>query len=220
MDAPTPTDAPEGTWLERGHAWLLAAPALAEPVQLDRPGDTMPDRHWDFVHLDLAVDFDIEGHAITGVATHTVRPLDARSATLRPITDVAGDLGIEGELVPYGRSKAKVDLSLLERLRDQPRGKLVLVTAISPTPAGEGKTTTTVGLGDGLNAIGKKACICIREASLGPNFGMKGGRCGRRLCAGRSDGGHEPSLHRRLPRDHLGAFAAERDDRQPYLLGQ
>ena len=99
-------------------------------------------------------------------------------------------------------------------------GKLILVTAINPTPAGEGKTTTTVGLGDGLNRIGKKAVVCIREASLGPEFRHQG-RCGRRrLCAGRADGGHEPPLHRRLPRHHHRPQPFVGADRQPHLLGQ
>ena len=112
-------------------------------------------------------------------------------------------LGIPSEaLLPYGHDKAKVGQAFINSLEGRPNGKLILVTAINPTPAGEGKTTTTVGLGDGLNRIGKKAAICIREASLGPNFGMKGGGRGRRICAGRADGGHEPAFHRRFPRDH------------------
>ena len=120
----------------------------------------------------------------------------AQRATLRRITDLARDrLGIaDAQLVPYGHHKAKIDLGYLASLRDRPDGKLVLVTAISPTPAGEGKTTTTVGLGDALNHIGKKAVIALREPSLGPVFGMKGGR--RRLRAGGADGGHQPPFHR------------------------
>jgi formate--tetrahydrofolate ligase len=104
----------------------------------------------------------------------------AQRATLRRITDLARDrLGIaDTQLVPYGHYKAKIDLGYLASLRDRPDGKLVLVTAISPTPAGEGKTTTTVGLGDALNHIGKKAVIALREPSLGPVFGMKGGAAG------------------------------------------
>ncbi len=104
----------------------------------------------------------------------------AQRATLRRIADLAKDrLGIADEqLVPYGHYKAKIDLSYLASLRDRPDGKLVLVTAISPTPAGEGKTTTTVGLGDALNYIGKKAVIALREPSLGPVFGIKGGAAG------------------------------------------
>lgn len=103
----------------------------------------------------------------------------ARAATKRPIQDVAAKLGIHiDDLVPYGHDKAKVSQRLIDAVQDRPDGKLILVTAINPTPAGEGKTTTTVGLGDGLNAIGKKAVVCIREASLGPCFGMKGGAAG------------------------------------------
>ena len=103
----------------------------------------------------------------------------AREAKKRPILEVGATLGIGGEdLLPYGHDKAKVSQSFIDSLQGRPDGKLILVTAINPTPAGEGKTTTTVGLGDGLNRIGKKAVICIREASLGPNFGMKGGAAG------------------------------------------
>ena len=103
----------------------------------------------------------------------------ARAATKLPIREVGAKLGIpEDALLPYGHDKAKVGQTFIDGLADRPDGKLILVTAINPTPAGEGKTTTTVGLGDGLNAIGKKAVVCIREASLGPNFGMKGGAAG------------------------------------------
>ena len=103
----------------------------------------------------------------------------ARAATKLPIQDIGAKLGIPSEaLLPYGHDKAKIGQDFIRSLADRPNGKLVLVTAINPTPAGEGKTTTTVGLGDGLNRIGKKAVICIREASLGPNFGMKGGAAG------------------------------------------
>jgi formate--tetrahydrofolate ligase len=103
----------------------------------------------------------------------------ARAAKKKPIVEVGAKLGIPSDsLLPYGHDKAKVGQMFIESLKDRPNGKLILVTAINPTPAGEGKTTTTVGLGDGLNRIGKKAVICIREASLGPNFGMKGGAAG------------------------------------------
>lgn len=103
----------------------------------------------------------------------------AREADMLPIGDVAARLGIDAdELIPYGRTKAKVEPSVAQRLEQAPIGKLVLVTAISPTPAGEGKTTTTVGLGDALNRIGKQTAICLREPSLGPCFGMKGGAAG------------------------------------------
>ncbi|WP_439111847.1 formate--tetrahydrofolate ligase [Lentibacter sp.] len=103
----------------------------------------------------------------------------AREAKKRPIQEIGEKLGIASEhLLPYGHDKAKVSQSFINSVQGNKNGKLILVTAINPTPAGEGKTTTTVGLGDGLNAIGKKAMVCIREASLGPNFGMKGGAAG------------------------------------------
>lgn len=103
----------------------------------------------------------------------------ARAATLQPISGVGERLGIPANaLHPYGHTKAKVDLDYIQSLKDRPDGKLILVTAVSPTTAGEGKTTTTVGIGDGLNRIGKRALICLREPSLGPCFGMKGGAAG------------------------------------------
>jgi formate--tetrahydrofolate ligase len=103
----------------------------------------------------------------------------AREAHKLPIQEIGAKIGIESaDLLPYGHDKAKVSQSFINSVQDRPDGKLILVTAINPTPAGEGKTTTTVGLGDGLNRIGKKAMVCIREASLGPNFGMKGGAAG------------------------------------------
>jgi formate--tetrahydrofolate ligase len=103
----------------------------------------------------------------------------AQQATMKKIQEVAARIGIrEDQLEPYGRYKAKVSLGFVDSLKDKKSGKLILVTAISPTPAGEGKTTTTVGLGDALNHIGKKAIICLREPSLGPVFGMKGGAAG------------------------------------------
>jgi formate--tetrahydrofolate ligase len=104
----------------------------------------------------------------------------SQAARMRPIVEVAKDkLGIDAEdLIPYGHYKAKVSLDYIAGLTGKPDGKLILVTAITPTPAGEGKTTTTVGLGDALNAIGKKAMVCIREPSLGPCFGVKGGAAG------------------------------------------
>jgi len=103
----------------------------------------------------------------------------AREAKMKPIAEIGGQLGIPEEaLLQYGPSKAKISFEFINSLKDKPDGKLVLVTAITPTPAGEGKTTMTVGLGDGLNRIGKKAAICLREPSLGPCFGMKGGAAG------------------------------------------
>ena len=103
----------------------------------------------------------------------------AREAQKKPIQQIGEALGIPNEhLLPYGHDKAKIGQDFINAVQDRKDGKLILVTAINPTPAGEGKTTTTVGLGDGLNRIGKNAMICIREASLGPNFGMKGGAAG------------------------------------------
>ncbi|AAV94844.1 formate--tetrahydrofolate ligase [Ruegeria pomeroyi] len=103
----------------------------------------------------------------------------AREARKLPILEIGAKLGIAAdELLPYGHDKAKVSQGFIDSVQDRADGRLILVTAINPTPAGEGKTTTTVGLGDGLNRIGKNAMICIREASLGPNFGMKGGAAG------------------------------------------
>ncbi len=103
----------------------------------------------------------------------------AREANKKPIQEIGAKLDIPSEhLLPYGHDKAKVSADFIAAQRSKSDGKLILVTAINPTPAGEGKTTTTVGLGDGLNRIGKKAAICIREASLGPCFGMKGGAAG------------------------------------------
>ncbi len=103
----------------------------------------------------------------------------AQAATMKPVTEIASRLGIPDDaLDQYGKYKAKISLEYIDSLASKPDGKLILVTAISPTPAGEGKTTTTVGLGDALNKIGKKAVICLREPSLGPVFGMKGGAAG------------------------------------------
>jgi formate--tetrahydrofolate ligase len=103
----------------------------------------------------------------------------ARDAKKKPIQEIGTKLGIATEhLLPFGHDKAKVSADFIKSLAGRKDGKLILVTAINPTPAGEGKTTTTVGLGDGLNAIGKKAAICLREPSLGPCFGMKGGAAG------------------------------------------
>ena len=103
----------------------------------------------------------------------------ARKSTLKPIAEIGDRLGVPREaLLPYGHTKAKIDLSYIGSLSDRENGKLVLVTAVTPTPAGEGKTTTSVGLADGLNRIGKETVVCLREPSLGPCFGMKGGAAG------------------------------------------
>jgi formate--tetrahydrofolate ligase len=103
----------------------------------------------------------------------------ARAAVKKPILEIGAKLGIPAEaLAPYGHDKAKIGGDFIGSLAGRTDGKLILVTAINPTPAGEGKTTTTVGLGDGLNRIGKRAVICVREPSLGPCFGVKGGAAG------------------------------------------
>ena len=102
----------------------------------------------------------------------------ARAASMLPIREVAAKLGIADFTIPYGHAKAKVDFAAIEESRPDIAGKLILMTAVSPTPAGEGKTTTTIGLGDALNRIGRKTAICLREPSLGPCFGMKGGAAG------------------------------------------
>ena len=103
----------------------------------------------------------------------------AQAADIKPIQEIAGKLGIPSDaLVPYGHDKAKISADFIESKKHDKDGKLILVTAVSPTPAGEGKTTTTVGLGDALNLIGKKGLMCLREPSLGPCFGMKGGAAG------------------------------------------
>jgi formate--tetrahydrofolate ligase len=103
----------------------------------------------------------------------------AHAAHLRPIAEIAASIGVPEEaLYPYGRYIAKLETAFLSGLAQRPDGKLILVTAISPTPAGEGKTTTTVGLGDAFNRIGRKTVVCLREPSLGPCFGMKGGAAG------------------------------------------
>src|SRR5687767_12444695 len=103
----------------------------------------------------------------------------AQAAKAEPIAAIGAKLNIPPEaLLHYGPTKAKIDYGFIQKQQKKKNGKLILVTAISPTPAGEGKTTTTVGLGDGLTRIGKKAAICLREPSLGPCFGMKGGAAG------------------------------------------
>ena len=105
----------------------------------------------------------------------------AREAKMQPINDILAKINVPDESTafsPMGRHIAKINLEYLDTLKDKPNGKLILVTAITPTPAGEGKTTTSVGLNDGLNKIGKKSIVCLREPSLGPSFGMKGGAAG------------------------------------------
>ena len=105
----------------------------------------------------------------------------AREAKMKPIVEVLGKINVPDEhqaFSPMGRHIAKINLEYLETIKDKKDGKLILITAITPTPAGEGKTTTSVGLSDGLNKIGKKSIVCLREPSLGPSFGMKGGAAG------------------------------------------
>src|SRR6202022_478057 len=126
---------------------------------------------------------NIDGSAAMPVSQHVSPKSDieiSQSAKKRPILDIAREkLGIGPEhLEPYGHYKAKVSMDYVKSLKGRPNGKLILVSAITPTPAGEGKTTTTVGLTDALNFIGKKAMLCLREPSLGPSFGMKGGAAG------------------------------------------
>src|SRR3990170_2000944 len=116
----------------------------------------------------------------TSMATKVPSNLEiAQAATLQPIADIAARYGLEpDEYDLYGKHKAKVDLAVLDRLAAQPDAKLVCVTAITPTKAGEGKTTTSVSLTQGLGHIGKSVALCLREASLGPVFGIKGGAAG------------------------------------------
>ena len=103
----------------------------------------------------------------------------AQNCTMKPITEVAESIGIAvDDLELYGRYKAKLSDEYMQKIQDRPNGKLILVTAINPTPAGEGKTTTTVGLGQAFGKLGKKAVIALREPSLGPCFGVKGGAAG------------------------------------------
>ncbi|HYE89699.1 MAG TPA: formate--tetrahydrofolate ligase, partial [Terriglobales bacterium] len=103
----------------------------------------------------------------------------ARAARLRPIGEIAGGLGLgPGDIDLYGETKAKIRTAAIQRLADKPDGRLVLVTAMTPTPAGEGKSTTTVGLGDAFRKLGQRAIVAIREPSLGPCFGVKGGAAG------------------------------------------
>src|SRR3989337_4286883 len=130
----------------------------------------------------------------------------AQAAKLQRISKVAAEkLGIpEEHLEPYGHDKAKVSLKHLDSLKPRPNAKLILVTAMTPTPAGEGKTTTTVGLGDALNRIGKKAAICLREPSLGPVFGMKGGAAG----GGYAQGVPMEDINRHLTGDFHAIAAA------------
>src|SRR5277367_384092 len=103
----------------------------------------------------------------------------ARSASLKPLDDIAAEMGLSADMLePYGDNVKKIKLAAIEELADRPKAKYVVVTAITPTPLGEGKTTTTVGLGQGLKHIGKRATVAIRQPSMGPTFGIKGGAAG------------------------------------------
>jgi formate--tetrahydrofolate ligase len=129
--------------------------------------------------VEINVTRDGQREAESGMAEYKSDIEIARAATKKPIYEIGDRLGIPAsQLSPYGHDKAKISAEFTAALSGKPDGKLILVTAINPTPAGEGKTTTTVGLGDGLNRIGKKAVICVREPSLGPCFGVKGGAAG------------------------------------------
>ena len=148
----------------------------------------------------------------------------AQQAEMEPIAEVAKRLDIDADdLELYGKYKAKVSFDLWEKVKDNEDGKLILVTAITPTPAGEGKTTTSVGLAQALAKLGKKVTLALREPSLGPVFGVKGGAAGggySQVVPGRPDGRHQHPLHRRLPRHHLGAQPSRRDARQLRPAGQ
>ena len=145
----------------------------------------------------------------------------ARTAALKPLPDVAADMGLgEHLLEPYGSSVAKIRLDAIDELADRPRAKYVVVTAITPTPLGEGKTTTTVGLGQAMAQIGRRAVISIRQPSMGPTFGIKGGAAG---------GGYSQVIPMELLNlhltgdfhaDHRGQQPARRDARQPPPPGQ
>ena len=145
----------------------------------------------------------------------------AHDAKLRPITEIAAAAGIlPEELEQSGQYRGKVRLSILDRLASRPNAKLVIVTAITPTKAGEGKTTTSVALTMGLGKIGKKVMLCLREPSMGPGVRREGRRHRRRLLADRADGGHQPPLQRRLPRRDRGAQPAGRGARRVDLQRQ
>jgi formate--tetrahydrofolate ligase len=119
----------------------------------------------------------------------------AHEAVMKPIAGIAAGLGIkEDDLELYGKYKAKIPLKYIDHEKVE-KNTLILVSAISPTPAGEGKTTVSIGLAQGLNRIGKKCTVVLREPSLGPVFGIKGGATGGRLFAGSSNGRYQPSLH-------------------------
>ena len=145
----------------------------------------------------------------------------ARKAKMLPIEQIGEKLGIHKEdLELYGPVKAKVSLELNDRLAESPTGKLILVTAITPTPAGEGKTTTSIGLVDALNRIGHQATACLREPSMGPCFGMKGGAAGGGYAQVCPDGRYQSPFYGRHSRDRTGPQSVGRDDRQPPAPGE
>ena len=121
----------------------------------------------------------------------------AREAKLKDIREVGKSIGLaESDLELYGRYKAKIDNNVLKRPRNKAPAKLILVTEINPTPAGEGKTTTAIGVSDALSRLGRKTAAALREPSLGPVFGLKGGGCRGRVRTGCSNGGYKPSFYR------------------------
>ena len=139
----------------------------------------------------------------------------AQDAELRPIEEIGAELGLEPEEIePYGRYKGKISLAALDRLADRPDGKLVCVTGMTPTKAGEGKTTTSVALTEGMGYIGRSPVLCLREPSLGPGVRDEGRRGRRRLRPGGADGGPQPPLHRRHPRDRRRQQPARGDPRR------
>src|SRR5213592_918998 len=143
----------------------------------------------------------------------------ARTVKLRPIEDVAETLGLAAaDLEPYGSYKAKVRWGAIERSRARPDGALVLVTAMTPTPAGEGKSTTTIGLADGLRKLGTRSIAALRQPALGPLFGAKGGATGGAALG--ADGGDQPALHRRHARGRGRPQSGRRDGRQSPGPGQ
>ena len=128
----------------------------------------------------------------------------AQEATLLPIKEVAANIGIkEDDLELYGKYKAKFDSHFMDEVKNNEDGKLVLVTAINPTPAGEGKTTTSVGVSQALNKLGKKTICALREPSLGPCFGIKGGAAGGWICTGCTNGRFKPSFYRGFSCNHI-----------------
>lgn len=143
----------------------------------------------------------------------------AQSCVMQPIEKIADTLGLTPDLLePYGRYKAKVDYLAL---KDRPqKGRLVLVTAINPTPAGEGKTTVSIGLADALRLEGYNACLALREPSLGPVFGVKGGAAGGGYAQVVADGGHQSAFHGRHARHHGSEQPDRRDGRQQHSAGQ